>query len=469
MNTDRTAWNNIHLVGIGGSGLSAIALYLHERGYAVSGCDRVSSPAFRKLQELGIPLWLGHDPAHVAGCELVLRSSAVHDDHPEVREALAKGIPVLNRAQFLPRILEPFDVIAVAGTHGKTTTSAMAAWVLSQAGKDPSYILGGEPKNLSGSAHAGDGRLFVVEADEYDGMFLGLQPERIILTNVDYDHPDCYPTPEDYRNAFGKFLGQLRPQGELIVCADDPSALQLAHQLPAQKTTTYGLDTSAEFGARGLTRDSFAGFSFTVAHRHLGGESQSLGSVSLRVPGRHNVRNALGVIALANSLHIDMSIVASALESFSGVFRRFDTLGEVHGVRIISDYGHHPTEIRTTLEAAHDAFPESRLIAVWQPHTYSRITAFEHGFQEAFHQADALLITEVYAARESREGFSTQAFSSDFQDPSAWFAPDFNAAAEQLAGFVRPGDVVIIFTAGDAEEIAGMLISRLNEEAQRAG
>ena len=468
MTADHTEWNNIHLIGIGGSGLSAIALYLHERGYTVSGCDRIFSPAFRKLQESGIPVWLGHDPAHVEACELVLRSSAVHDDHPEVREALARGIPVLNRAQFLPRISEPFDVIAVAGTHGKTTTSAMLAWVLSEAGKDPSYILGGEPKNFSASAHAGDGHLFVVEADEYDGMFLGLQPESIILTNVDYDHPDCYPTRKDYRNAFGRFLGQLRPRGALVVCADDPIALRLASEKTGRRTITYGLDAPAEFTASALARNSVGGFSFTVVHHEPGGEARQLGSISLHIPGRHNVRNSLGVIALAANLGIDMPTLATAIESFSGVFRRFDTLGEVQGVRIISDYGHHPTEIRTTLEAAREAFPASRLVAVWQPHTYSRVAAFEHEFMESFHLADALLITEVYAARESREGFSVQAFSSGFHDPSAWFAPDFSAATEQLAGFVQPGDVVIIFTAGDAEQIASMLTKRLNEEAQHA-
>lgn len=468
MTSDCSALNNIHLIGIGGSGLSAIALYLHERGVTISGCDRVPSPAFQKLQQLGVAVSLGHDPTHVAGCEMVLRSSAIHDDHPEIREALARGIPVLNRARFLPLIVEPYDVIAVAGTHGKTTTSAMAAWVLSEAGKDPSYILGGEPKNFSGSGHAGQGHLFVMEADEYDGMFLGLQPWALILTNVDYDHPDCYPTHEDYRDAFRQFLRRLRPGGQLVVCADDPTALQLASEIRANRCITYGLDAPAEFSATLLEHNAYGGFTFTVVHSDPGGKKRQLGSVSLHIPGRHNVRNALGVIALATHLGIDTHTMASALESFSGVSRRFDILGEVQGLRIISDYGHHPTEIRTTLEAARDAFPTRRLIAVWQPHTYSRVIAFEHEFLEAFHQADALLITEVYAAREARTGFSVQDFAHRFQSPPAWFAPDFTAAAEQLAGFAQPGDVVIIFTAGDAEQIAGILANRLNGEVQRA-
>ncbi len=448
---------HIHLIGIGGAGLSAIARILLESGYTVSGSDRVFSPLAHDLAQAGASVFAGHRAENIAGATCVVRSSAVTDDNPEVQAALTAGIPVLKRSEFLGRLLYGRVCLAVAGTHGKTSTSAMAAWALHQLGLDPAYIIGGVSKNLGGNAHAGTGPHFVIEADEYDRMFLGLNPNWIILTHLEHDHPDCYPTLTDYRQAFSQFIQRLQPGGGLLTCLDHAETADMARQVPPPRQAwTYGLDLQADYTALELSSNALGGTSFRAYYRRA-----FLAEVVLQVPGNHNVRNALAVLALAHRLELDVTIAAEALGSFSGTGRRFDRLGEAGGVTIYNDYAHHPTEIRATLAAARQRYPQRRVWAVWQPHTYSRTLALFDDFSHAFQDADRVVVTEVYAAREAYQGFSAARLVAEMPHPAAWFAPGLEDAVQFLLAELQPGDVVLVLSAGDADQISQQVLDSL--------
>jgi UDP-N-acetylmuramate--alanine ligase len=462
---------HIHLIGIGGTGLSAIARVLLESGYTVSGSDRVLSPLAQDLRAAGVAVSIGHAPQNVAGADLVVRSSAIPDDNPEVVAALAAGIPVLKRSDFLGRLTDGKRVVAVAGTHGKTTTTAMIAWMLAASGEDPSYIIGSVAKNLGANAHAGSGEVFVIEADEYDRMFLGLHPEIIVLTTVEHDHPDDFPTFGDYMAAFEQFVDRLLPGGTLIGCLDDPGAAALLQYARARslKTASYGLSEAALYRAETLQPNAHGGFTFDALYPTPEGAHQPVERVELQVPGEHNVRNALAALAVSHHLHLDGKRAAAALGEYQGAVRRFDLRGEIGGITIIDDYAHHPTEIRATLAAARVRFPNRPIWAVWQPHTYSRtrtlMTAFEHAFQDADH----VLVTEIYAAREPHEDFSSASLVRAMTHPSAAFAATFPDAVQTLLAGVRPGDVVLVFSAGDADRISADLMAALQERTPSHG
>ena len=399
---------SVHFIGIGGTGLSAIARILVERGYTVSGSDRVLSPLARELAELGVRVVEGHSPRNIAGADLVIRSSAIPDDNPEVQAALAAGIPVMKRSDFLKELLAGSDCLAVAGTHGKTTTTSMLVWALTRLLYDPSYIIGGVPHDLGKNAHAGQFPLFVIEADEYDHMFLGLSPRWAVVTIVEHDHPDCFPTPEDYQAAFVTFTHKIVPGGQLFICQDDPGAVALAASAPSGvHTFTYGTDLKANYSARDLVTNPLGGTNFTFWFGAAGASPDLLTHVRLQVPGEHNVRNAAAVLAVTHQMRIPPKQVAVALSKFTGTGRRFDLRGIAAGVIIINDYAHHPTEIRTTLAAARQRYPDHRIWAVWQPHTYSRTQALIEAFAAAFRDADQVIVTEVYAAREHNTTFSS--------------------------------------------------------------
>jgi len=454
---------HIHLIGIGGAGLSAIARVLLESGYRVSGSDRVLSSMAQDLAQAGATVFEGHRAENITGADWVVRSSAVADDNPEVQAALAAGIPVLKRSEFLDRLISGHICLAVAGTHGKTSTSAMAAWVLTRLRQDPSYIIGGVSKNLGNNAHAGEGAYFVIEADEYDRMFLGLNPHWIILTHLEHDHPDCYPTLEEYRQAFAQFVGRLQAGGGLLTCSDHPETAAMAQQVPHGKQAwSYGLDPYADYVASSLSSNALGGTTFTAHFRHV-----QLAEVDLQVPGLHNVRNALAVLALTHQLGLPVHPAAAALGQFSGTGRRFDLLGEAGGVTIYNDYAHHPTEIRATLAAARQRYPTRRVWAVWQPHTYSRTLALFEEFTHAFQDADRVIVTEVYAAREAYQGFSAARVVAEMAHPAASFAPEFADALQFLTDELRPGDVVLVLSAGDANQISQQLLDSLRsgEEA----
>jgi UDP-N-acetylmuramate--alanine ligase len=461
---------HVHLIGIGGSGLSAIASLLLERGEVVSGSDRQMTPAAQTIRAAGAQVMIGHRAENIAGANVVVRSSAIPESNPEVQAALAAGIPVFKRDGFLGNLLQGYRVIAVAGTHGKTTTTAMIAWVLTRLGIDPSYIIGSNAINLGGNAHAGKSDLFVIEADEYDRMFLGLSPTIAVVTNLEHDHPDCYPTPADFYQAFEAFTRRLVPGGILLACKDDPGAWRLLQEVASWQgnVRSYGLERlageQADYIASSLERDEQGGTTYTVRRRDARGAEERLPvKVSLKLPGHHNVLNALAVMGVAHLLELPLATAADALGEFRGTSRRFDVRGEVNGVVVIDDYAHHPSEIKATLAAARERYPGRRLWAVWQPHTYSRVRALFDDFVSAFADADVVLVTEIYAAREAppEDGLSARRLVGAMSRQDVYFVPDLSQATGFLLDRLRSGDVLLVLSAGDADQVSTDVLSRL--------
>jgi UDP-N-acetylmuramate--alanine ligase len=452
---------HVHLIGIGGTGLSAIARVLLESGYFVSGSDQVLSRFAKSVEIEGARVYIGHHSGNIEGADLVVRSSAVSDDNIEVIAALEKGIPVLKRAEFLGQLLADKFVVAVAGTHGKTSTTAMVAWMLTELDQNPSFILGGVISGLGINAKSGKGSTFVIEADEYDRMFLGLNPQIAVVTNIEHDHPDCYPTAIDFRDAFRDFINTLSPGGKLIACGDDEGVddvLAVAEK-NGNQTLTYGIiNPDNNFQAINITHaPERGGFSFQVTN-----EKREIASMSLMVPGKHNVQNALAAIAVADLLSLPHAEAAEALSTFQGTGRRFETIGESHGVTIISDYGHHPTEIKATLSAARYRFPERKIWAVVQPHTYSRTKLLFDEFTESFREADGVLMTEIFPAREPvDETFSSRKIVDAMVHPNVSFAESISEAVNFLLFHLRPGDVMLVFSAGDADQICSRVLVEL--------
>jgi UDP-N-acetylmuramate--alanine ligase len=451
--------DHIHLIGIGGTGLSAIARVLHERGMAVSGSDRQASPLSDALQALGVRVTIGHRPENVNGATLIVRSSAIPDTNPEVERARQRGIPVLKRADFLGELMAGKTCIAIAGTHGKTTTTALTAFLLTRLGFDPSYIVGGTVRNLGNNARAGQGPHFVIEADEYDRMFHGLTPHIAVITNVEHDHPDCFPTPEDFTAAFRGFAGGIDPQGTLLAFGDDPVARSLAGQSRAARraTVTYGFTPDNHLRAHNLSPVEGAGFAFDVAWH-----GRELGRVQLQVPGQHNVLNALAVLGIGITLGLGFDRMEPILREFHGAGRRFEVLGEAGGVTIIDDYAHHPTEIRATIAAAAARYPSRPLWALWQPHTFSRVQALWAEFAACFWQAQHVIVTDVYAARETApRDFSLAGLIEAMGHMDARHVSGLGAAAEHLAGRLSAGDVLLVLSAGDADAVSAQVFARL--------
>ncbi len=453
---------HIHLIGIGGTGLSAIARLLLERGYQVSGSDRAASTFTDALQQAGARIFIGHQAENITGADVVVRSSAVTEDNPEVQAARAASIPVYKRSEFLGKLLNGFVSLAVAGTHGKTTTTAMLAWALEDAGYSPSYIIGGVAKNMGNNAHAGKGPYFVIEADEYDGMFLGLTPDWAIVTNMEHDHPDCYPTPDDYVRAFSAFVSRIKPQGGLFICGDEASLNVLPAHLPAAaEAFTYGLQGGNSYQATHLSLDAEGNCCFNVLYR-----GELLIDAKLPIPGEHNVRNALAVIGICHQSGVDLNKVVAALSTFSGTGRRFDVAGTACGITLIDDYGHHPTEIKATLQAARSRYGDRRIWAIWQPHTYSRTQTLAQDFIKAFVNADQVVVTEVYAAREAATGFSASQLVDAMPYKNKHFVPNLQTAVTYLKDNLQNGDVVLVLSAGDANLISTQVLDYLKEKEQ---
>ncbi len=459
---------HVHFIGIGGTGLSAIARVLLEMGLTVSGSDRVLSPFAEQLKRDGATVYTGHNAQNVTGADWVVRSSAVADDNPEVQEARKRGIPVYKRADFLGRLMEDKIGIAVAGTHGKTTTTAMIAWMLFALGRDPSFIIGSTLTNLKTNARAGRGKPFVIEADEYDRMFLGLKPFLAIVTNIEHDHPDCYPTFEDMFSAFESFAKLIPADGTLIACLDDPAAntLLAGARKAGRNVLGYGLQGEQTLNApqftlaRNLKANQRGGFDFEAVS-NLFPETESI-PVSLQVPGKHNVQNSLAALSVAALLGLPPKKAAEALGEFRGAGRRFEVLGEANGITVINDYGHHPTEIKATLAAARARYAGRRIWAVWQPHTYSRTQTLFDQFVKAFGDADETLVTEVYASREAKQDFTSAMVVSSMHHPSAHFTATLDDTTKYLLEHLRPGDVLIVFSAGDADQVSAQVLAGLS-------
>jgi UDP-N-acetylmuramate--alanine ligase len=467
---------HVHLIGIGGTGLSAIARVLLERGYVVSGSDRALSPQAKELAEAGVGVMTGHQAENVRGADVVVRSSAVPDDNVEVRAAQAAGVPVLKRAQFLGELMRGQRVIAVAGTHGKTSTSAMIAWALTHLNQDPSYIVGGTVRNLNSNAHAGQGGAFVIEADEYDRMFLGLDPDVAVVTYLEHDHPDCFPSMADYRAAFTAFLGRIKPGGVLLVCHDTDETRGLLPAAPEGTTAlTYGLSAGADYRAVNVHPNALGGFDYAVEYQRLTAAPVLLGSVHLQVPGEHNVRNSLAALAVLHQFVPGsaslLPAIAQALGEFSGAGRRFDVQGEVQGITVIDDYAHHPTEIQATLAAARARYPLRRIWAVWQPHTFSRTLSLLAAFAASFRDADRVLVTEVYAAREKAkdfDNFSAAQVVERMNHPGAQFSATLDETTHRLLQQLQPGDVLLVLSAGDADQISARVLAALQTGSDSA-
>lgn len=453
---------HIHLIGIGGSGLSAIARLLIEKGWNVSGSDQILSPIAHELAQAGARVYEGHQAENILGAELVLRSSAVPDQNPEVIAARAAGIPVVKRSDFLGSLLAEGIGIAVAGTHGKTTTTAMFALCLTRLEVDPSYLIGGISKNLHGNAHAGKGDYFVIEADEYDRMFLGLHPYMAVVTTLEHDHPDCYPTFEEYQHAFLDFTHQIQPCGILLVCSDSPAAAQLAGKsLENRRVFRYGFSQDSDYCIQDALANSQGGTSFNVCYH-----GELIARIALQIPGLHNAANATAVLAGLHQLGFDPQATADALAEFSGTGRRFDLVGKAWGVTVINDYAHHPTEIRATLAAARQRYPQQRIWAVWQPHTFSRTQTLLADFAAAFGDADQVLVTPIYAAREKNDSFSAQKVVDQMSEEKARYFTSLEAVRDHLLTSIQPGDILLVLSAGNADTISSAVYDTL---VQREG
>jgi UDP-N-acetylmuramate--alanine ligase len=456
----------VHLVGIGGIGLSAIAKVLLEEGHRVSGSDLKLSPITDGLVRLGAKVYKGHRVENVGDADLVVASSAVPADNPEVVAARAQGVPVVKRDWMLGRMMKGRFGIAVAGSHGKTTITAMIALVLTEAGLDPSFIVGGILENLGTNAKAGRGEHFVVEADEYDRTFLGLRPRIAVVTNVEMDHPDCYPELDDLVEAFREFLSLVPANGCVIGCGDEERVREIleagGRKQEAGRVVTYGLGEGADWRAVDIRLNEGGGSDFVALH---GG--QAVGEFALRIPGLHNVQNALAALAVSDYLGLDLTDVRETLQRFQGVRRRFEVKGEVDGIVVIDDYAHHPTQIRATLATAQKRYPDREIWAVFQPHTYSRTKALLDEFAESFADADHVVVTEIYAAREFDDlGVSAADIVARMNHPDARYISGLSETADHLLDHLKPGDVLITLGAGDGYEVGEDVLVKLKKKRQ---
>jgi len=444
--------SRVHFVGIGGIGMSALARFLLAKGYDVSGSDRAPGEQGQALTELGARVQSGHHAEHIDGAELLVVSSAIGPENPEVQAARARHIPVIKRAELLGEIVNGGGGVAIAGTHGKTTTSALIGHILTEAGLDPTILIGGVGVNLGSNAQVGSSDLVVAEADEFDASFLQLRPHTAVITNVEADHLDFYGTLEAISAAFRKFA--LAVTATLVVCADDPSLPDLTRGATAQ-VLTYGIERG-EWRASDI-REEHGTTSFEAGN---GSHRQRF---STGLAGRHNVENALAAIAVAHSLQIPAAMIAESVESFRGVARRFEIKGEVDGVLVMDDYAHHPTEIRANLEALRERFKRP-IRLVFQPHTYSRTSAFLGEFAAAFRDADHTYLLDIYAAREvNTYGVTSRelAEAAEKVEADVVYTATPDVTLERLLDEVRRGDLVITMGAGDVYTLGTQLQERL--------
>ena len=456
---------HIHFVGIGGIGMSGIAELLLNLGYKVSGSDLHGSAITANLAALGGTIYAGHQGQWVNGADVVVTSSAIAATNPEVVEAHEAGIPVIQRAEMLAELmrLKKFG-IAIAGSHGKTSTTSMVAWVLTQAGLDPTIVVGGKVDSLGGNAKLGEGEFLVAEADESDGSFLKLSPVLEVVTNIDLEHLDYYRDIEHIKSVFMEFIDKIPFYGAVILCLDDANIAELL-PLIRKRMITYGLTAQADVHAEQL--EAAGGRTRFMVRK---GE-EKLGEIHLSLPGRHNVYNALAVVCVGLELEIPFAVIAGALGSFGGVQRRMQLKGEACGVTVIDDYGHHPTEIRATLSAIKEAWPEKRLVVLFQPHRYTRTAALYKDFQTAFHQADFLVMTDIYAASETPiPGISSETLLLEIKKHGqrhTHFIPAVDGLAEALLPLLAEGDLVLTLGAGNIVRAGEDLLALLKKQGAK--
>lgn len=457
---DRNA--RVHFVGIGGAGMSAIARVLLAKGYRISGSDLHASDATRRLEALGATIYIGHDASHIGEVDVVVASRAVPDLNVEIVAARYRGLPVHHRAQLLAQILSEGFGVAVVGTHGKTTTAAMTAHVLAAGGLDPTALIGADVEGLEGNVRLGGSRFLVAEVDESDGSLLYVRPSAAVVTSLDItDHRDYYKTVNRLLDTFGSFIGTIPPDGFVVLCTDHRHVRELMPKVRA-KVVTYGLTGAVRYVG--------------VIHRLEGrrtectfrGDGRPLGRVTLNVPGRYNVRNALAATAVALEVGMPFAQIASALESFRGVSRRFSVRGEVDGIMVVDDYAHNPIKVAAVLRAAKESWPDRRVLAVFQPHRYTRTKTTYRRFALAFQDADDLIITGIYPAEEAPIPGVTAALIVDAVRPRhpVRFIEEPQEVVAHLLPIVRPGDLVLTMGAGDIWKVADELVVALH--ARRA-
>jgi UDP-N-acetylmuramate--alanine ligase len=456
----------IHFMGIGGAGMCALAEAVLREGGRVTGCDLAPGAATHALERMGVRILKGHDPAHLADASALVVSAAVPAEHPEVAEARARGLPVLKRAVALGAWVDHGRVVAVAGTHGKTTTTAMITAVLESGGLRPTGFVGGEVAGWESHLRPGAGELFVVEADEYDRSFHHLRPSVALVTNLEEDHLDVYGSLEGVREGFRTFLAGVREGGTVIACADDPGAGQLVQGLP-MTVVTYGLSAGAML--RGVEVDR----SPTGARVRVMEGGVDAGSIEISLPGLHNVRNALGAAAAARTLGVGWDRIREGLAGFGGVRRRFQRLGEARGIAVVDDYAHHPTEVRAALEAARHAFPRRRLVAVFQPHLFTRTRDLAVEFGEALALADACWVTAVYPARETPiEGVDAELVVRAVERAGGrevHLHAELDSLARALSESLREGDLCLTLGAGSIERTGPELVEILRGAGREHG
>ncbi len=450
--------HNIHFIGIGGAGMSALAYVLIKRGYDVSGSDLNAGHMSAHLAEEGAMVFMGHDACQVDDADAVVISTAIHPNNPELVEAQKRGIPVLHRSDVLAALLNYADGVAVAGAHGKTTTSAMISCIAAESGVDPTIIIGGEVASLGGNARNGEGRFVIAEADESDGTFLKFRPSIAVVTNIEDDHLDHYGTEENIYIAFKDFLGNIKPGGKAVLCIDNPKVRRLADE--TDKTViTYGIDgENADYTAKDIEYD-VSGTSYKLFYK-----GEFVTEVQLAVPGRHNVLDSTGAFAAAREMGIEIPSILASLKKFGGAKRRFETKGKVKGVWVVDDYAHHPTEIGVTLKAARQTKPQ-RLLCVFQPHRYTRTQLLFDEFCQCFRDCDELVLADIYSAGEDRiPGVSSKHLAEGIQQATGQqvqYIGRLDKVEEYFEQKAQPGDLIMTIGAGDVFKVGEELVREL--------
>ena len=444
----------VHMMAVSGAGMSIMAAVMAQVGYRISGCDLRPGLVAKRLRELGIEVLEGHDPSHVQGADLVVYSAAIKEDNPELVEARKSGIETISRAQMLGRLMSGKRGIAVAGTHGKTTTTSMLGTLLVEAGLDPTVLIADGDLDVAGNARLGNSDLFLTEACEAFNSFHELHPQIAVVTNIEADHLDCHGSLDGVIASFRRFLSQIGEGGLAVVCSDCPNVRGVAPFI-SRKVITYGLNEDADYHAYDVDISSMTPlFQTAVRGRHLG-------EFKLQVPGAHNVLNALAAIAVANELKADPETMKEALWGFHGAARRFEALGTARGITVVDDYAHHPTEVKATLAAAR-AWGR-RTIAIFQPHLFSRTEFFAKEFAESLSAADEVILTDIYAAREKpMPGVSARLIADRIGH--ARLIPDKGRIAQELIPSLKSGDLVIVMGAGDIRSVGEDILRRLSDE-----
>ena len=449
---------HIHFVGIGGIGMSGIAELLLNLGYKVSGSDASSSDLTRRLESIGGVVYEGHAAKQIKGADVVVTSAAIAPDNPEVIAAAQASIPVIPRAEMLAELMRLKYSVAIAGAHGKTSTTSLVAAVLDKGGLDPTVVIGGKLKSVGINALLGEGDFIVAEADESDGSFLKMSPTIAVVTNIDREHLDFYKDLNHIKEVFLSFIDRIPFYGLAILCLDDEPIQDIIPKIK-KRFTTYGVSSQADIQAKNIESK---GLTSRFAVKHLG---EQLGEISLNLPGIHNVYNAMASIAVGLELGVDFEVIKSALETVQGVQRRLEIKGIAREITVVDDYGHHPTEIKFTLQAAKESWPDRRIVVVFQPHRYSRTQALFDDFTRSFYQSDMLVVLPIYAASEKAiKGVDSQLLFEEIRahgHKDVVFMPSFTAAVSHLKQTLTAGDILLTLGAGDVYKLGETLLKEL--------